>query len=200
MARRQRLARVAGFGSSLAALLGLAGAVAAAPGLSSTYSDISPGRCGAKPARAPADHEAVRQRCRLLGLFGVEIVYGGTSVAVTLQGSEGPPARLGAGYAVGDRIEWRGLREAGRFVPRAAIVRLSSRDPAGRVVSALAVLRVEGGRVCAAGVLDAAGRDANLLAREAADRAASGPACAETKLAVIGPETEITREILDRSR
>ena len=175
--------------------------VSAAPeGPASVYSEIAPGRCGPKLKPNPAEHETVRHGCRVLGRFAVEAVYRGTSVTFTVKGPDGPALQLGAPYAVGDRIEWRGARAGGRFVPGAAILRLSGRDVAGRVVSGLAVLRVDGGRVCLAGVLDAGRADANGRAREAGDRAASGPGCAGIRAAAIGPETAIVQDILERSR
>ena len=181
-------------GVTLIAATVVAGAGEAAP-VVSVYSDISAGVCGAKQRREPADHEVVHRACRVLGAFNVETTYRGTSVSFILRG-RGGEARLGAGYSVGDKIEWRGRREGGRFVPDSAIVRLTSRNTAGRPVSAFAILRIDNGRPCTAALLDASGAGANTRARKAADAAASCPCGAGP--AVIGPETDSVREVLER--
>lgn len=164
----------------------------------SVYSDISRQRCGG--GMAASDHEIVTDRCALIDGYRSEATYRGTSMRFRLRGRGAEGAELGAGYGVGDAIEWRGARANGRFSPRAAIVRLQSRDPAGRLVSSLAILRVEGGRVCKAGFLDGNDGTANARARAAADRLGQTFRCARDKPEVIGPETAAVREIVDRSR
>lgn len=164
----------------------------------SVYSDISRKRCGGR--MATSDHEVVTDRCGLIAGFRSETTYRGTSVAFRLVGSGPGQAVLGAGYGVGDAIEWRGARANGRFAPRAAIVRLQSRDPAGRVVSTLAILRVEGGTACQAGFLDGNEASANARARETADRIGRSFRCGQDRAEIIGTASEAVREIVDRSR
>lgn len=164
----------------------------------SVYSDISRKRCGGR--MAASDHEVVTDRCRLIGGFRSEATYRGTSMQFRLRGRGADGAVLGAGYGVGDAIEWRGVRANGRFSPRAAIVRLQSRDPAGRVVSTLAILRVEDGRACKAGFLDGNDGSANARAREAADRIGGSFRCGRDRAEIIGASSPAVRETIDRSR
>jgi len=164
----------------------------------SVYSDISAESCGARQGRAPREHEVVRFACRVLGSFDVEMTYHGTSVSFVLRGGD-REVRLGAGYAVGDKVEWRGRRAQGRFVPQAAIIRLTSRNPAGSLISALAVIRIDAGRPCTAAVLDGSARDANAQARGVADALETKSPCGSTP-SVVGRETESVRDVLERTR
>lgn len=164
----------------------------------SEYSDITRHRCGG--GRAVSDHAVVTERCRLIDGFRSEAIYRGTSVQFRLRGRGEEGVVLGAGYGVGDAIEWRGARARGRFVPQAAIVRLQSRNPEGRLVSTFAILRVEGHRLCKAGFLDGNAASANARARAAADRIGQNFRCGRDTAEVIGPETASLREIVERSR
>ena len=164
----------------------------------SRYSDLAPGSCGPAQHGTPGDHESMINRCRLLGAFKAETGSHGTYVTFTLSGG-GATARLGAGYAVGDRLEWRGLRIGERFEPRAAILRLASRDPEGQVRSALAVLRIDDGRPCYATVLDGNGTDANARARTIADGLMETFRCGIDRPAIAGPEIFAAQEVMDRA-
>ena len=175
-------------------------ASAAPAGYVSAYTMIAGQRCGGKPRRAILDeHQPVRYRCRVMRHFDVETVYNGTSVSLTIAGRSGGPVRLGAGYAAEDRMEWRGKRGPGRFMPETAIVRLQSKNPSGQIGSVMAILRVDSGRICKAGYLDGNTGDANEQARAAADRLAGTFRCGVNTAAVIGQDTEFLREIVGRS-
>jgi len=186
----------------VALLAGLSPAAAQdAGGLTSAFSNIARPACHASGPRQPAEHETVTYRCRTSAGIEVAIAYLGTAVQVTFStGDIAVRPQLGAGYDVGDRIEWRGRRTAKGFVPQAGILRLLSRNDDGKVVGVLAVVRVDRGAVCPAGWVDvAANPDANVVARTLADQVAAGFRCGRDKPVVAGPDTDLVKDIAARS-
>ena len=170
----------------------------------SVYSSISRADCpAAAKGKKPASdaHEAIVHRCPTPFGFEVTKTYLGAAVQMTIgkpKGSE--QAKLGAGYDAGETIEWRGIKKGPDFTPHAAIVRLVSRNDAGRLVSVLAILRVEKDRACPAAWLDVgANPQANDLARKSADSLAGTFRCGTSEPTVIGPPTELVKDIAARS-
>lgn len=169
----------------------------------SVYSSISRADCPAVKGKKPTGdaHEAIVHRCPTPFGFEVTKTYLGAAVQITIAKPKvSEQAKLGAGYDAGETIEWRGIKKGPDFTPHAAVVRLISRNEAGRQVSVLAILRVEKDRVCPAAWLDAgANPQANDLARKSADNLAGTFRCGTSEPTVIGPTTELVKDIAARS-
>ena len=109
--------------------------------------------------------------------------------------------RLGAGYDVGEELEWRGRRRDQNFEPAAAMLRLIERTGNKSYASVLAILRVEDGKICPAAWLDVeATPHANAVAREIADDAAGKFHCGTDAARVIGKDTELVQETIARAK
>ncbi|MBL8590060.1 MAG: hypothetical protein JNK46_16120 [Methylobacteriaceae bacterium] len=199
-------ARARAEAGALALVVALCGGAAAQEALVSVYSDISRGRCAthdgrAARARAAGDHDPVVYRCPTLPGRSVELRFMGAAVGLAFgaPAKRTTPMQLATGYDVGPRIEWRGLGAGAAFQPKAAILRLVERDETGKPGSALAILKVEGTEVCAAGFVDGARADANAAARRLADDIAGDFACGATPR-VVGPLSPAAQIIFERNR
>jgi hypothetical protein len=105
---------------------------AAEAGLISAYSDISRAKCAAS-GKANSDDAPVSYRCKVLDELILIVVYEGAVVRLSvLRNGEDTGLRLGAGYDVGKKLEWRGRRRDQKFEPAAAILQLMKR----RVITA----------------------------------------------------------------
>ena len=168
----------------------------------SLYSDISERACPRSPRHEPQEHETVSRRCRTSLGYTVSIAYRGTNILVTIV-DDATKKAAGLGGAIrrreGDRMARRAPGRA--LAPDAAILRLQTRDNAGKIGPVLAVARIGRNGLCPAVFLDArANPDANRAARVAADRIAGGFRCGRDRPAIIGPATEVTQDVLERSR
>lgn len=174
----------------------LAAGGSATGGFKSLYSEVSRTRCPNdfnRPLSQLGDHQPITYSCPGRAGYAVDVVYEGAYVRVLFRrtGEKRVAAQLGAGYDVGDTVEWRGIPSASGFEPRAAIIRLKIRDAKGKLGEVLGLVRVDGGRACAAAFIDAAAnRDASELARRTADEIAEGAGCGELAPRVVGVATE----------
>jgi hypothetical protein len=200
---------------SILAGLALTGAVLpalaqqAARPLSTAYTDISRKLCKSDhaPNASLDEHEAISYSCKGVAGLRVDVVYGGTSLRVTLRDPKtaNVQPQLGASYDIGDRIEWRGRPGPKGFKPEAAILRLKGYVNDDTVAthdlgSVLAILRVSGGAVCPAAFLDAAATpQANEAARRIADETAAAFRCGTDQPRIVGPETSLVKETIARS-
>lgn len=103
-------------------------------------------------------------------------------------------------WSVGERLEWRGIEEAGRFRPYAAMVRALFAREDGRTVErqVLVVLKVAAGQACAMRVIDMTeNRLAYDLARRAADSTARRHDCRRDKVHVLGVPSPWTAGFLE---
>ncbi len=204
--------------SGCSGLFKLAGAISlvvlfnsrvAAEELRSAYQDISLKSCkeiGAKRAgQGNSDHATTRYDC---GRFaGYQAFY--TELpnmkelrfAVAERGSQ-----IGTDTAVhlrfvsglGTRIEWRGRSPSGRFVAKAAIIRTGWFMGEPKASSVLNILKTDAGHICLAAVVDASlNRDANLLARRAAD-ALDDFICGKSQVTILGKESAAARDARDQ--
>lgn len=145
------------------------------------------------------DFKPLLYRCSGLGERQVSVTYHGLMVRTTLARVDGKSLDILTPYDAGPRIEWRGDKGAGGFVPTAAILRLSARgDDDGRPASALAVLKLTPDQDCLLAIIDVkANRNANDLARDAADAAATA-SCGSARM--IGTAGTTGMEILDLNK
>jgi hypothetical protein len=175
--------------------------VAAEAGLVSAYSDISRAKCAAS-GRANGDHALVTYRCKMLDELILIVAYEGTAVRVSvLRNGEDTGLRLGAGYDVGKKLEWRGRRRGQKFEPAAAILQLIEKTGHNSYASVVAILRVEEGKICPAAWLDVqATLRPNAVARQLADDAAEKFHCGIDAARVIGKNTELVQEAIARTR
>jgi len=196
---RRRIVAIAVAGCAAVAAL-----PSSAAGTSSVYSRAEGKTCRKAPDSVPEEHETVIERCPGVAGFTVITAYAGTSVriAIEFRGTEARDEwRLGTGYGVGSRIEWRGSRDGGIFRPQSGIIRLLSRDDNGKVVSVLAVFRVDGRLACPAAWLDvAATPDANAVARRVADGEVVAFKCGSDKPRIVGQQTDLVKDIAARSQ
>lgn len=100
---------------------------------------------------------------------------------------------------MGERLEWRGVEEGGRFRPYAAMVRALFAREDGRTIErqVLVVLRVAPGQACAMRVIDMTeNRRAYDLARTVADQAARRHDCRRDGIQVLGVPSRWTAGFL----
>ena len=152
--------------------------------------------------KATSDDAPVTRRCKMLDDLTLIAVYEGSAVRISvLRNGEDTGLRLGAGYDVGEELEWRGRRRDQNFEPAAAILRLIERTGNKSYTSVLAILRVEDGKICPAAWLDVeATPHANAVAREIADDAAGKFHCGTNAARVIGKDTELVQETIARAK
>ena len=186
------------------ALACLAAAPAAAAEAISVWSDISRSRCTVndrRPAAARDAHDPVIYHCRTLPGRSVTLRFGGTAVAITFvtEGAAAPEPQLSTGNDVGPRIEWRGAGRGRAFAPQAAILRLVERDGTGKPGSALAVMKVQGARLCAVAFVEGSRPAANEEARVLAD-AAGAFRCDIDPPKLVGDASPAARAIRERNR
>lgn len=128
----------------------------------------------------------------------MSVTYHGLMVRTTIARKDGKSLDVLAPYDAGPKIEWRGDKSAGGFTPTSAILRLSARGDDGRPASALVVLKLAPEQDCLLAVIDVkANRNANDLARQTADTAASA-SCGGARL--VGTAGTIGTEILDLNK
>lgn len=175
--------------------------LAAEAGLVSAYSDISHAKCAAS-GKAIGDDTLVTYRCKPLDDLVLIATYEGTAVRISiLRNGDDTGLHLGAGYDVGEKLEWRGWRRDLKFEPAAAILRLIEKTGHNSYASVLTVLRVENGKICPAAWLDvAATPHANAVARQIADDAAEKFHCGTDAARVIGKDTELVQETIARAK
>jgi hypothetical protein len=172
-----------------------AGAVVAAPvsvfAAESAYTDFDPKKCRHVPGREAEDYG--EWFCKGLGGIPVHMHAGDQRIYVSFgRNAKNEPAAsqtLATFNGEGRRIEWR--TEKG--VPFAAIMRWSTTrtDDRGDPVrgATLVVTRLGTGGVCHVGYVDGqANRNANVLAREIADRHARKFVCDKDKPIVLGAQ------------
>jgi hypothetical protein len=174
--------------------------VAAEAGLVSAYSDISRVKCAAS---GETNNDApVTYRCKMLDDLILIAVYEGAAVRLSVsRNGDDTGLRLGAGYDVGKKLEWRGRRRGQKFEPAAAILRLIERTGHNSYATVLAVLRVEDGKICPAAWLDVeATPHASAVARQIADDAAGKFHCGTDAARIIGKDTELVQDGIARTR
>ncbi|MDH7795264.1 MULTISPECIES: hypothetical protein [unclassified Beijerinckia] len=144
------------------------------------------------------DFKPLLYRCNGLGERQVSVTYHGLMVRTTLARADGKSLDVLTPYDAGPRIEWRGEGRSSAFAPTAAILRLSARGDDGRPASALAVLKLTPEQDCLLAIIDVkANRNANELARDAADAAATA-SCGSARM--IGATGSTGTEILDLNK
>lgn len=158
---------------------GLTGAAAAQA--ESRYTPLTAPPCVTIKVYEP---EGSTQRCPGLSGYGLLVEEGDlrSSVTVVAPGGRRWPLEYwsvitDAFSSLGPRAEWRGVTRNGRWQPSALIVRVSANedvDNPSRLTSYLAVAKITPGNVCVTARIGP-GAQANVLARQAADRAASQP-------------------------
>ncbi len=162
---------------------------------------LNPPGCKSAPGNAAAtreDHSEVIYYCAGVNGWRIRKTAFGTYVhAVFTPPSANKPAlTLSAPYDIGPRIEWH---MSGQGTPFAAVVRLHTRLESGKTASALAVLALSSRSACVAAIVDGAAADANGQAHKAASGLANGAACPSIPT-IIGPQTEVARELSDRNK
>ena len=175
--------------------------LAAEAGLVSAHSNIRHAKCAAS-GKATGDDTLVTYRCKLLDDLVLIATYEGAAVRISiLRNGDDTGLRLGAGYDVGEKLEWRGWRRDLKFEPAAAIMRLIEKTGHNSYASVLTDPRVENGKICPAAWLDvAATPHANAVAREIADDAAGKFHCGTDAARVIGNDTELVQETIARAK
>ncbi len=158
------LARCAA-GLILAALIVPVGAAARSP--ATRYSDMTGADCS-----GAGDGALV---CNGADGWTLDIADEGNIIELAIQksGSTQTALRL-IGRGLGDRAEWRGGQVGGVFRPYAVIVRMRPVEDDVLNTSLLYVIKLNKSAACVRAVVDAtANRNANILARKAADNQAT---------------------------
>jgi hypothetical protein len=146
-----------------------------AAGLESSYTDISSKAC----KKMEADTEYEREKCGGIGGYRVDTVYGDQRQSIMVVSPQGKEFDLSywemitPGFShLGDKAEWRIAQEGGKPVPKALIVRVYTKNDAGKEISYLAVAKVSPEKACVTDRIEG-GPNANELARQAADASAN---------------------------
>jgi hypothetical protein len=165
----------------------------------SIYTELLKGRCQFISIDEETNEEQVK-RCPGHGGAAVLTRASHTNVYLSFRWSKKRASEdVVSGWSLGDKVEWRGARQGKQFIPYAAIVRVITKDPetlsgGGHV---LAVIRIEKQKAClAAGVDVTANKEANALAREAADTFAGTFSCQKDKPRLFGPATKSTEQVI----
>ncbi len=144
--------------------------------------------------------------CKGFGGIAVTLYEDDSRVAVSYgrKPSAEPAAKVFFGplNSVGDMLEWRIVAEGGARKPFATILRwrLNPVDDNGdpKKLEVLVVTRLAPGPICHVAYVDAeANRDANELARKAADETARGFRCGIDKPALIGAKGRAEKYLSD---
>lgn len=161
-------------------------AAPAAP-VASIYTDLSAARC--KTVETSKETGSSVQKCPGVGGYGLLVEDDDSRQSVTVVAPDGRRHPLNywqvvttAFSSVGEKAEWRVVREGKRTRPVALIVRVNaSENPESpeKQTSYLAVAKITPGEVCVTDKVKG-GADANAEARRTADAAASKP-CLEWK-------------------
>lgn len=159
--------------------------VSAGPALESVYTDLVQAKC----KKVKEDVEYEEEKCPGVAGYTLNSIYSDQRQSVTVVSPTGAEAPLNFWEVVspafghlGDKAEWRVVREGGKVVPKALIVRYTTVDSSGakpKSTSHLAVAKITPAATC---VTDVIGNvpNANELARTAAD-VAEGKPCLKAK-------------------
>ena len=181
----------------LACVLGGATAPAQAP--ESAYTELLKGRCKFISIDEETNEEQVK-RCPGHGGAQVLTRASHTTVYLSFRWSKSRVAEdVVSGWSLGDKMEWRGARTRNGFEPYATIVRVIVKDPDTLVGGGhvLAVMRIDKRDACLAAAVDvSANKEANALAREAADTIARTFVCGKDKPRVSGAATKWTEAVI----
>lgn len=168
----------------------------------SRITELIGGRCRFVSIDKETNEEQVKS-CPGPGSYAAETRSSHTNVYLAFPYRKArAPREVIYGWSLGDKVDWRGTLEKNAFKPYAAIVRVIVRDPetmkgGGHV---LATIRLDGATACVAALIDvSANKEANALAREAADAARSFD-CAKDKLVEKGVSTKWTQSLLEQLR
>ena len=155
------------------------GGVASAASLESVYTDLIPAKCKV----TKEDVEYQEEKCPGLAGYTLLSIYGDQRQSITVVSPQGKEYPLnywevitpGMSH-VGDKAEWRVVKENGKPVPKALIVRVTTAPHlAGeKKASYLAVAKITPDAICVTDRIEP-GPQANDLARQAADAAAKKP-------------------------
>jgi len=183
----------------LAAACMLGGATAPAQAPESVYTELLKGRCKFISIDKETNEEQVK-RCPGHGGAQVLTRASHTTVYLSFRWSKSRMAEdVVSGWSLGDKVEWRGARTRNGFEPYATIVRVIVKDPDTLVGGGhvLAVMRIAQREACLAAAVDvSANKEANALAREAADTVARTFACGKDKPRVSGAATKSTEAVI----
>ena len=183
----------------LAAACMLGGATAPAQAPESVYTELLKGRCKFISIDKETNEEQVK-RCPGHGGAQVLTRASHTTVYLSFRWSKSRMAEdVVSGWSLGDKVEWRGVRARKGFEPYATIVRVIVKDPDTLVGGGhvLAVMRIDKRDACLAAAVDvSANKEANALAREAADTVARTFACGKDKPRVSGAATKSTEAVI----
>jgi hypothetical protein len=151
--------------------------------IDSVYTDLAPERCRTiEVAQAPMSSSL--QRCPGIAGYTLHVAEDDLRQTVTVVSPDGKKHPLdlwhvitGAFSSVGSKAEWRVIKEKGKILPVALIIRVNANeDPEhpNRVKSYLAVAKITPKTICVTDKIDP-GPTANQQARDAADASAQKP-------------------------
>jgi hypothetical protein len=174
---------------------------ASAQALDSAFTELVRGRCRFISLDAQTNEEQVK-KCPGVGGFEALTRSSHTNVFLGFRrGEKNAPQEVIHGWSLGEKIEWRSVRNGKNLQPFAAIARVIVKDPdtlvgGGQV---LAVVRLHAGDACVAALVDAAAnRQANDAARRTADDIARTFRCGVDKPVEAGVATKWTKSLLDQ--
>jgi len=155
-----------------------------------------------KPCRIVKDDGEVGDytlvRCPGLGGSRVYTEASVANVTLSIRWGKADEGHVVNGYSLGEKLEWRGIKDKAGFKPHATIVRVIERDHDSmdndgryKTYNVLAVIRIGNREACPVAAIDeGANPDALSLARATADTEAPKFKCGQDKAKVVGKSTK----------
>ncbi len=187
----------------------LLAALFAEPALAQTPVSIDTPLNVKKPCRVVDDDGEVGDytlvRCPGLGGSRVYTEASPANVKLSIRWGGKPQAgHVANGYSLGDKLEWRGVRDKSGFRPYAVIVRIIERDHESmdnegrfKTYNVLGVIRIGNREACPIAAIDEAANPGALeLARATADAAAMNFTCGKDKAKIAGKPTKWAQDAI----
>jgi len=161
-----------------------------------------------KPCRIVKDDGEVGDytlvRCPGLGGARAYTEASVANVKLSLRWRKADEGHVVNGYSLGEKLEWRGLKDKGGFKPYAIIVQIIERDDNAmdndghyKTYNVLGIIRIGRRKACQMAAIDEeANPDALALARATADADAPKFSCAQDKARIVGKPSKWAQQAI----
>lgn len=165
--------------AALLLLNSIFGFPAFAESMESVYTELTPAKC----KLVKEDVEYQEEKCPGIAGYSLLSIYSDQRQSITVVNPQGKEQPLNywevitpAMSHIGEKAEWRVVKEGGKIVPKALIVRVTTAPhvQTEKTASYLAVAKISAGSTCVTDRIEP-GPQANEKARQAADLSAAKP-------------------------
>ena len=190
-------------------LLLLTAALFAGPAMAQSVVSVDTPLTVKKPCRIIEDDGEVGDytlvRCPGLGGSRVYTAASVANVKLMIRWGKGKgEGHIANGYSLGEKLEWRGVKNKGAFKPHAVIVRVIERDHESmdndgsyKTYNVLSIIRIAQREACQVAAIDEHDNaDALALARTAADTEAPKFKCGSDKARIVGKPSKWAQEAI----